>query len=57
MCPYAWREWCDGIVGLRALIIGDINKVTEKKEFSWQVSWEQCILDPSFGEIVISLAY
>lgn len=36
MCPYGWREWCDGIVGLRALIIGDINKVIikKKKEFS-----------------------
>lgn len=34
MCPQGWREWCDAIVGLRALIIGDINKVMKKKKNS-----------------------
>lgn len=36
--PRGWREWCGGVVRLRALIKGDINKARTKKGLSGQVS-------------------
>lgn len=39
---------------MRALIIGDINK-TKKKRI--ELDMYVCILDPSFGDIILSLQH
>lgn len=34
LIPHGWRERCGGVVRLRALIIGDIDKARTKKGLS-----------------------
>ena len=54
MIPCGWGEWCGGVVGLRTLIIGDINKAMKKRIQVTGKFGKYCILAPSFGDVIIS---
>lgn len=47
MIPCGWGERCGGAIGLRTVIIGDINKATKRRIHLTDTS-------PSFGDVIIS---